>query len=164
MRKEFFRWWSITIMVLGVPIGIFMTGAGVWRFLGDVRLSARVFIVVWTACAASWTIFVTATPWLRKRSKTRPLLIIDDTGLWLRTVGELMPWSEIQSVDWVDLGRGGVQTIVVWRHERHPSHWGELMDHDGKHWWPHSIYKEIRERWERCRGASVSAESNQVAP
>jgi len=100
MRKEFFRWWSITIMVLGVPIGIFMTGAGVWRFLGDVRLSARVFIVVWTACAASWTIFVTATPWLRKRSKTRPLLIIDDTGLWLRTVGELMPWSEIQSVDW----------------------------------------------------------------
>jgi hypothetical protein len=163
MRKELFRWWSITVAVVAVPLGIFMMGTLIWLFLNDNTLSGRIAAGVGTAIVASWTTFVAATPWLRRRSKMRPLIIIDDAGLWLRSVGELMPWSEIQSVEWKNDGRY-INIIVAWRHERYRVEGWMMMDGDGKHWGPRRIYKEVRACWEQNRHpSSVSAASDQAA-
>jgi len=52
MRKELFRWWSITIAVLGIPVGILMTGMGIYAFLigNDFKNRGQMgieFIVEW---------------------------------------------------------------------------------------------------------------------
>jgi hypothetical protein len=109
-----------------------------------------VFWVVWMAMAAG-------QPLLRNWSKARPLIIIDDSGLWLRRYGALMRWSEIQSVEWEWLGQDARFTIV-WTHE--PFRLGVrmgYMDGDGNLWRPHSIYEMVKAHWKRNRAASVSA-------
>jgi hypothetical protein len=171
VRIELFAWRSATIAIVMVPVGVFMTALGVWAFLvgpPSQNLFGPAFLVVWIALVASFTIWGAATPWLRKRSKTRPLIIIDDAGLWLRRVGELMPWSEIQSVEWrvhnPGSNFGGTRDIVVvWKHEQYSiAHHGRavgaefLMDRDDKLWGPYSLYKEINARREQDRAGSAA--------
>ena len=99
------------------------------------------------------TIYAAANPWLRKRSMTRPLIIIDDAGLWLREVGELMRWSEIQSVE---CGRRiQPRCTIVWRHEpiRIVAK-GNFMDRDGKCLLASSVYSVVKELWEQNRTGS----------
>jgi hypothetical protein len=103
------------------------------------------------------TIFVTAFPfWMRKSSKTRPLIIIDDDGLWSWRYG-LMPWSEIETIGWKERrGRIDADIIVVRGQERYMlSRCGlSLMDGSGKLWSPRRIYDELTARWLRNSGAS----------
>jgi hypothetical protein len=177
VRIELFAWRSITVAIVVIPVGAFMTVLGVWVFLvspPSQNLFGPGFLVVWIALVAGFTIWVAVTPWLRKRSKTRPLIIIDDAGLWLRRVGELMPWSEIQSVEWRVLHEwrvhnpginfGGTRDIVVvWKHEQYSlAYHGHavgaefLMDRDDKLWGPYSLYKEIKAHWEQDRAGSAA--------
>jgi hypothetical protein len=159
VRIEIYRHYCMTMAVLLVCFGIFMTVMFVSGFVFEKTLGGRAIWAFFTAFALSTTIFAAATPWLRKRSKTRPLIIIDDAGLWLRKVGEVMPWSEIKSVDlWTsNTNNAGVDTLVVWRHQRYSiAGHGQLplmalwvIDRDGELWRPVSVFKEIKARWER---------------
>jgi hypothetical protein len=110
-----------------------------------------------------FALFVACTAWMlsaiskwKKRNIAPPTLItIDDSGLWLRKIGELMRWSEIQSVKisyW-----GGDACTVVWQHSsnrlHHHAYYG---DHVGKMWLPVSVYGEIKSYRERYRTAAAS--------
>jgi hypothetical protein len=95
----------------------------------------------------------------REKNKTRPVVIIDDAGLWLRSVGELIPWSEVQSLE-RKYTKDGDYIVVVYKDQPH-SFGVCLMDTDGRRWLTKSIYKETKAYWERNRRASsVSDESN----
>jgi hypothetical protein len=122
MRKEFFRYFfSPAIASLWVIYGMFWGGFLIWGIHTEKLFPpempyaraeigfAVVFWVVWMAMAAG-------QPLLRNWSRARPLIIIDDSGLWLRRYDELMRWSEIQWVEWEWLGQDARFTIV-WRHK-----------------------------------------------
>lgn len=77
---------------------------------------------IFTAISAGITIYAGAAfLWLlRKGSKdTPPLIIIDDAGLWSWSAG-LMPWSEIQAIEWKEgWGREPADIIIVWRNQHY---------------------------------------------
>jgi hypothetical protein len=170
MRKEFTEYFFIG---LGLAAGIFvMIGAMfamivIFFHMGAtppffVSFAIFAFGAVLTAAAA-------AIPWLHKHCKSDPDIIIDDAGLLFRTVvlqghwwpqsGELMPWSEIQSIELGPYGRGeGI--YVLWRGQRfcHVLK-GVFVDRDGKSFWRVSpILKEINATWDRCRNGSPVTE------
>jgi hypothetical protein len=97
-------------------------------------------------------------PWLHKYLEPTPDITIDDAGLLFRTVrlkgdwwsrgGELMPWSEIQSIELAPDGRGE-SIYVLWKGQR-LRHWfqGPYLDGDGKYRWV-GIFEEIKATWDR---------------
>jgi hypothetical protein len=108
-------------------------------------------------------------PWLHRQFESDPDIIIDDTGLVLRRVklegdwwaqsGELMPWSEIQSVELGPYGRGqGI--YVLWRGQRFRYFIkGVYVDGDGKSfWYMNSILEDIKVTWDRCRNGGPVTE------
>jgi hypothetical protein len=160
MRQEFSRYIpSWPVAALGAIFGLYMTRLFAHELLnsGDMPPSGRasfvhyflVFAIVW--CVV-WTAVVACSPLWRKRSKRRPIIVIDDNGLWLRQCNELMHWSEIRSVEWKDLGQDARFT-VVWKHMSVSinTRRGILMDGDDKVYLLRSVYKLIKLRWEQCR-------------
>jgi hypothetical protein len=155
MRTELFRYsWTVAIAVCNCLCGAIFTGMWIWTDLNQHHSLPAPGLV---SALAVGTIFVTAFPfWMRKRSKTRPLMIIDDDGLWSWRYG-LMPWSEIQAIEWKERrGRIDADIIVVRRQARYMlSRCGLwLMDGNGKHWSPRRIYNELTACWERNSSAS----------
>jgi hypothetical protein len=161
MRQEFFRYYySPAQAVLLICVGIDAVYWGwaqlplthTWPFL-QFDKPAKIFFAFLVVIFASVAIYAAANPWLRKRSMMRPLIIIDDTGLWLREVGERMHWSEIQSVE---CGRRiQPRCTIVWRHEpiRIVAK-GNFMDRDGNCLLASSVYSVVKELWERNRAGS----------
>jgi hypothetical protein len=86
----------------------------------------------------------------RKRIKNRPLVIIDDAGLCLRKVGELMPWSEIQSVKLECANPDAEYFLIVCRDQRY-EFGARFLDRNGVRWSGPEICEGIKERWQRKR-------------
>jgi hypothetical protein len=168
MRQEFFRpYYSPPFAALSVILFIGMA-YGAWRRLQshapiwpfqqfDTPCSEFCAVIdhplFQLVCFAALALYAAANPWLRKRSMMHPLIIIDDTGLWLREVGEVLPWSEIQSVEW---RWWQAQFTIVWK--RVPIRiFASLMDRDGTRWLPRFVHEVVKERWEQNRvGASAA--------
>jgi hypothetical protein len=158
MRQAYFRYYYSPIQAaLLVCAGIGAVYGGwrqlplthTWPFL---RLDkpTKIFFGLVIVIFATVAIYAAASPWLRKRSMTRPLIIIDDAGLWLREVGELMRWSEIQSVECGRLIQP--RCTIVWRHK--PIRIiakGNFMDCDGNCLLASSVYSAVKELWEQNR-------------
>jgi hypothetical protein len=161
MRQELFRYYYSPVQsALLVCVGIDAVYGGwaqlplthTWPFLRFDK-PAMLFFGFIVAIFASVAIYAAANPWLRKRSMRRPLIILDDAGLWLREVGELMRWSEIQSVECGRLIQP--RCTIVWRHE--PIRIiakGSYMDRDGKCWLASSVYSAVKQRWEQNHAGS----------
>ena len=118
MRTELFRYsWTVAIAICNFLCGAIFMGMSAWTDLNQHHSFPAPGLVGGLAVV---TIFVTAFPfWMRKRSKTRPLIIIDDDGLWSWRYG-LIPWPEIQTIEWKERrGRIDADIIVVRRHERY---------------------------------------------
>jgi len=109
-------------------------------------------------------------PRYREQIMRCPLLIVDDRGLWFREIGELMPWTEIESISFDSSGDDKPFTFVCnSTHAIPPSVSrkgysdrkgkivfrvgcrGGYMDREGVRWAKWSIYKMIAERWEQTR-------------
>lgn len=161
MRQEFFRYYFSPVQAaLLVCVGIDAVYGGwgqlplaqTWPFL-QFDKPAKIFFGLLVVIFASVAIYAAANPWLRKRSMTRPLIIIVDAGVWLREVGELMRWSEIQSVE---CGRRiQPRCTIVWRHEQiRIVAKGNFMDRDGKCLLASSVYSVVKELWEQNRTGS----------
>jgi hypothetical protein len=161
MRKEFYATSPpFTIAMLTLMI-TFFSGLGI-ALLADPAPASKglgLFILAF-GCWPAIMLFCT----LRrlKKNKTRPLIIIDDTGLWHRRFGGPIPWTEIQSVEyWAHPGTGNDDIRVVYRHERHslpgPSRWRplNLMGSDGHRLRNSFVCQEIKAYWERNRSAST---------
>jgi hypothetical protein len=182
MRKEFFRYvYSPAIATLFVVFGV-LWGAVLWGVVGWLLLQPEIWKSATTLYAALasvvpivifWIVWMAMTisarsPRWRERSKTYPLLIIDDCGLWFQEIGELMPWTEIKSIKFDRYGEDEPFDIVC----KHPHpfplsvadkcYWqGDenlafrvgirlgYMDRDGVLWRPGSIHKVMMECWER---------------
>jgi hypothetical protein len=171
-RVELFEWYP-----LHVGFGFFIGGIAFMVLPILVCLSALMhprpsqkswwglllFFAVFAACGALFAILGAHILRWRKRYKNRPLVVIDDAGLWLRKVGELMPWSEIQSVKLEFANPDALFFVIVWRDQRYEFGAG-LLDRNGVQWWARDIREEIEERWQRNRHASsVPADSDRVA-
>jgi hypothetical protein len=155
MRTELFRYsWTVAIAICNCLCGMSFTGLWMWSDWNQHHGLPAPGLV---GALAFVTIFVTAFPfWMRKRSKTRPLMIIDGDGLWSWRYG-LMPWSEIQAIEWKERrGRIDADIIVVRGQGRYMlSRCGlSLMDGSGKHWSPRRIYDELTAHWLQNSGAS----------
>jgi hypothetical protein len=157
MRKEFFSHLpSPLARVLGfifVVVGVIGTGVDL---LYNRPLEGRAIETVLLMICVVFTL-ATLSRW-KKRNDAPPLLIaIDDSGLWLREVGEVMHWSEVQSVKisyW-----GTASCTIRWRHNsiRLESTPELYSDRDGKTWVAPAVYREIRSHWERCAAAVPDA-------
>jgi hypothetical protein len=157
MRKEFFSYTTPQFVhALAIIIGV----ACVIGFGADLLFNSpppdqqTVDEMLFVACIILTGAAVST--W-KKRNDPRPLLIaIDDSGLWLREVGELMRWSEIQEVSRSYWGREPSWTIV-WRHQsiRISPPDDHYRDGDGKMWGVHSVYGEIKSCWKRHTAAAV---------
>jgi hypothetical protein len=171
MRKEFYETFPPFAVAGFTLIGTFASVFGIFALTHPAPGSTGLGLLLLAFSMLPAIQVFRALRW-RKKNKTRPLIIIDDTGLWHRKLGELIPWSEIQSIEyWAHPGTGASDIRVVYRHERHSlpssSRWQplNLMDSDGHRAWNSSVCKEIKACWERNRDASaVSVESDQVAP
>jgi hypothetical protein len=174
-RVELFEWYPLTL-----GFGFFISGTVFMVFPICVCLSALMhprpsqknwwglllFFAVAAACGALFAILGAHILRWRKRYKNRPLVVIDDAGLWLRKVGELMPWSEIQSfkLECTATNAPTLYFVIVWRDHRYEFGAG-LLDRNGVQWWARDICEEIEERWQRNRHASsISVDTDQVAP
>ena len=165
MRKEFYETFPPFAVAVFTLIGIVVAGFGILVLMHPEPGSKRLGLLLLAFSLLPPIQVIRALRW-RKKNKTLPLIIIDDTGLWHRRFGELIPWSEIQSVEYWARPSIAVEDIrVVFRHERHSLQPSNLMDSDGHRVWNSSVYKEIKACWERNRDTSaVFAESDQVAP
>jgi hypothetical protein len=157
MRMELYRY-NRTGTVWGFFIGLFITW-GLFIALmatGRHNLPLLTILGIFLTLSASITIYAAAAylRLLRKGSKnTPPLIIIDDAGLWNWRDG-LMPWSEIQAIEWKEAcGREDSDIIVVWRRQRYSfSRWRPLMDGSGKGFGAYPLfYNELKACWERNR-------------
>jgi hypothetical protein len=132
------------------------------------RLDLLSMIFYFTLSAIITTYAAAACLRMRKGStNTPPAIIIDDASLWSWRDG-LMPWSEIQAIQWqAAAGKDMSNIIVVWRHRRYSfRHWGRLMDGNGKGFELNPpFYDELKACWERNRRPSgVPSDSDQVVP
>jgi hypothetical protein len=159
MRKEFFpntapRFLHALVIIIGV-MGIIGFGADLLfnspppdQQTGDEMLFVAVIILT-GAAVATW----------KKRNDPLPLQIaIDDSGLWLEEVGELMRWSEIQEVRTSYWGTEPSCTIT-WRHRSIRIHSADdhYRDGDGKMWVAPGVYGEIKSCWKRRAAAAAPA-------
>jgi hypothetical protein len=131
--------WVVTLLMpflVTIPSGDRLT-------LGSVEV-----LCIGALCIAAGVVCL----WRRKRSTTRPAIIIEDAGLWLEWMGKLMPWSEIQSVRFEPHRRGSTDPplVVVWRNQPYGVPL-PVTDRDGWLWRASSVYKEIKACWERNR-------------
>jgi hypothetical protein len=171
VRREFTCYWWLA------PTGIFFGIGPMWMgmvaLIGTIASHQRPHFMIFICLAlfAFGAIVIAggavAIPWLHKYLNPTPDITIDDAGLLFRIVklkgdwwvrqGQLMPWSEIQSVELAPYGRG--ESIdVLWGGQRF-HHWiqGPYLDGDGKYRWENSIFEEIKATRDRCHtGGSVS--------
>jgi hypothetical protein len=114
MRKEFFRYvHSPRIAALWVLFGVLWGAFGVaglalplaalWISATSPLVRALVLAVVGIFPTIFWAVWMATaisrmSPRWRERSMTFPMLIIDDRDLWVREIGEPMPWTEIESI------------------------------------------------------------------
>jgi len=154
MRKEFFaEVLSPFSRALGIIFGVVaVVGIGVDLLNNPPSDERTVETVLFVACVI-WAL--SAISGWKKRNIEPPLLIaIDDSGLWLQRVGELMRWSEIESVKisyW-----GEVSCTIKCRHDSIRLHYPDSYgDRDGKLWTKLRVYKEIRSHWEQHRAIAT---------
>jgi hypothetical protein len=172
MRQEFYRYYLGPISAVWLEFIFISNAYGAWRQSRDyVAASAHD-----TLCSAfcevihhplfhfmyftGFAMYVAVVQWRRKRSMTQPLIIVDDAGLWLREVGELMPWSEIQSVE---LAKAWPPRFTVVCRRVPIRVAGTFMDRHGKTPWDQRwVYNVVRERWERNCAVSGVQEWSQA--
>jgi hypothetical protein len=152
MRKEFYlarpwRFLQALFIIFGV-VFIVTNGADLLfhsppsdRLIGDV-VSMLGGMIITAAFVAAW---------MKKPDDPPPLLIaIDDSGLWLQEVGELMRWSEIQQVR-ISSWSSSLHCMIVWRHRSiriaPPEH--HYRDGDGKMRSAFGVFREIKSCWKR---------------
>jgi hypothetical protein len=112
-------------------------------------LSAAVMPIIFMSWGVNFMAYAATSPWRRKRSLTVPLIVIDDAGLWLRDVGEQMPWAEIESVEQCPAYSDGLQIVVVWKKTRYPIRPIFYMDRNATYWGVRRIFDEINSCWKR---------------
>jgi hypothetical protein len=170
MRKEFTcYWWLIHI---GVAVGILPMWMGLFPMIVTIASHQQPHFIFFALFAFGAVVIAgaaVAIPRLHKYWEPTPDITIDDEGLLLRAVklegdwwaqrGELMPWSEIHSVESAPYGRGeGI--YVLWRGQRFRS-WVQdpYLDSDGKFRSENSICEEIKATWDRCHNRGSVIES-----
>jgi hypothetical protein len=174
MRKEFHATSSGSAPVLHVIVILVMAAAvvnGAAALFSSTPLDHNSVVEVLAGMFCLMILMVMVVSMARRPKDPPPLpppppllIVIDDSGLWLKEVGELMRWSEIQHIT-VQSGSTPKCTIV-WRDRsiRVPTpHYRDsdgtrwtvrpdpdyYRDGDGKKWFELSVYKEIRSYWKR---------------
>jgi hypothetical protein len=147
-----------------VILPVIVAGAVSWFLPWD-----PIFLIGWWGITIWFVRHMIDAPQAHERSKTHPLIIVDDAGLWLQQTGERAAWSEIQSVRWVDFGNfDGVhdsQLVVVSRHQPICVNFaGDFMEIDGKFWPACSVYERIKQRWEQNRIRDTALQPNLPNP
>jgi Zn-dependent protease with chaperone function len=99
-------------------------------------IASGIFIILWAFILLWW--------W--RKTASRLLIAVDDSGHWLKEIGQLMLWSEIQSISL----RGDADVDpeplfdIVWNGKPYRVN-GDVLyrDRNGTAWWVRSVYKQI---------------------
>jgi hypothetical protein len=107
-----------------------------------IPIGSGIFIILWAFILSWW--------W--KKTASRLLIVIDDSGLWLKEIGQLMRWSEIQSISLCADADPHPLFDIVWNGKPYRVNGSGLYrDRNGTAWRVRSVYKQIISRWEQGR-------------